>query len=89
MDRKKMIADYKELKKKHPDCILLFRNVDFYEAYFQDAVEVSSVVGTYLTHTNEDTALELTGFPCHALDTYLPKLIRAGKRVAIYDPLLN
>jgi hypothetical protein len=77
---KTMLEQFAELKTKHPDTILLFRCGDFYEAYEQDAVVVAEVCGVTLTSNGR-----LAGFPHHALDTYLPKLIRAGHRVAICD----
>jgi len=74
-----------ELKVKHPDAMLLFRCGDFYETYHEDAENASKVLGITLTTTNGST--RLAAFPYHALDTYLPKLIRAGYRVAICDQL--
>jgi DNA mismatch repair protein MutS len=74
------------MKEKHPDAVLLFRVGDFYESYFQDAVTVSETLGITLTKRSDD-ATEMAGFPHHALDTYLPKLTRAGLRVAICDQL--
>lgn len=74
---------YNELKKKHPDALLLFRVGDFYECYYDDAVQVSSTLGLTLTKKG----CNMCGFPHHALDTYLPKLIRAGFRVAICDKM--
>ena len=87
-----MIKQFMELKAKHPDAILLFRCGDFYETYSTDAVTASEILGITLTKRNNGKngpmqALEMAGFPHHALDTYLPKLIRAGKRVAICDQL--
>ena len=77
------------MKKKHPDAVLLFRVGDFYECFGEDAVVASNVLGITLTRRANGSSqyIELTGFPHHALDTYLPKLIRAGKRVAICDQL--
>lgn len=75
-----------ELKKKHPDAVLLFRCGDFYESYEDDAQECATILGITLTKRNTDK-VKMAGFPYHALDTYLPKLIRAGKRVAICDQL--
>jgi len=77
---------YNELKAKHPEALLLFRCGDFYEAYKQDAEDCAQILGITLTkRSNGGTSM--AGFPYHALDTYLPKLIRAGKRVAICDQL--
>ena len=87
---KAMIKQYKELKAKHPDALLLFRCGDFYETYCEDAVVASQILGITLTRRNNGNSGkgdEMAGFPHHALDTYLPKLIRAGKRVAICDQL--
>ncbi len=78
------------LKAKHPDALLLFRCGDFYETYCDDAVEAARILGITLTKRNNGAGVkgdEMAGFPHHALDTYLPKLIRAGKRVAICDQL--
>lgn len=83
----KMIETFKMLKEKHPDAILLFRTGDFYESYSEDAQKVSEVLGTTLTMRSGKDGYYLTGFPYHALDTYLPKLIRAGYRVAICDDI--
>ena len=85
-----MMKQFFDLKAKHPDAILLFRCGDFYETYAQDAIEASDILGITLTKRNngregENTAM--AGFPHHALDTYLPKLVRAGRRVAICDQL--
>ena len=86
-----MMQQFFDLKAKHPDALLLFRCGDFYETYGQDAVEASEILGITLTKRNngkEGAAnTEMAGFPHHALDTYLPKLIRAGRRVAICDQL--
>ena len=79
-----------DLKAKHPDALLLFRCGDFYETYCDDAVEASRILGITLTKRNNGAGVkgdEMAGFPHHALDTYLPRLIRAGKRVAICDQL--
>ena len=74
-------------RQKHPDALLLFRCGDFYETYAQDAVEASAILGITLTRRNNGKdnmpSTEMAGFPHHALDTYLPKLVRAGRRVAI------
>ena len=84
-----MMRQYVELKAKHPDAVLLFRCGDFYETYLEDAVIASRVLGITLTRRNNgnNKGSEMAGFPFHALDTYLPKLVRAGKRVAICDQL--
>ena len=84
-----LLKQYQEMKKKHPDAILLFRVGDFYEIFGRDAVEASEILGITLTRRMNglDNRIELAGFPHHALDTYLPKLVRAGKRVAICEQL--
>ena len=84
-----LMKQYFEIKSKHPDAILLFRVGDFYETFSQDAIDTSEILGITLTKRGNGTAqfVELAGFPHHALDTYLPKLVRAGKRVAICDQL--
>lgn len=83
-----MMKQFLSLKAKHPDAILLFRCGDFYETYSKDAIEASEILGITLTkRSNKGAALEMAGFPHHALDVYLPKLIRAGRRVAICDQL--
>ena len=85
-----MMKQFYSFKAKHPDALLLFRCGDFYETYSEDAVEAARVLGITLTKRNNkgnSDATEMAGFPHHALDTYLPKLIRAGKRVAICDQL--
>ncbi|MDE6057803.1 MAG: DNA mismatch repair protein MutS, partial [Muribaculaceae bacterium] len=84
-----LMKQYFEMKKKHPDAILLFRVGDFYETFSEDAIEASSILGITLTRRANGSAqsVELAGFPHHALDTYLPKLVRAGKRVAICEQL--
>lgn len=84
-----MMRQYLQFKKKHPDAILLFRVGDFYETFSDDAIEASKILGITLTKRANGAAqhVELAGFPHHALDTYLPKLVRAGKRVAICDQL--
>ena len=79
---------YESMKAKHPDAILLYRCGDFYEAFGEDAKAVSEVLGITLTRRNaKDITAQMAGFPHHALDSYLPKLVRAGKRVAICDTL--
>lgn len=87
-----ILRQYNDLKKKHPDAMLLFRCGDFYETYKDDAVKASNILGITLTRysqRNEEdgSALRMAGFPYHALDTFLPKLIRAGERVAICDQI--
>lgn len=84
-----MMKQYIEIKQKHPDAILLFRVGDFYETFSDDAIVASEILGITLTRRANGAAqfVELAGFPHHALDTYLPKLVRAGKRVAICDQL--
>lgn len=82
-----IMKQWKELKGKHPDALLLFRIGDFYEMYKQDAKRGSEMLGITLTKMNESKDFHLAGFPHQALDTYLPKLIRAGERVAICDQL--
>ena len=82
-----IMKQWKELKAKHPDALLLFRIGDFYEMYEQDAKRGAEVLGITLTKRNTQAGPYMAGFPHHALDTYLPKLIRAGERVAICDQL--
>ena len=84
-----LMQQYQEMKKKHPDAVLLFRVGDFYEIFGKDAVTASEILGITLTRrqTGIDSRIELAGFPHHALDTNLPKLVRAGKRVAICEQL--
>ena len=84
-----MMKQFFELKAKHPDAIMLFRCGDFYETYSEDAVVASEILGITLTKraNGQGKSVEMAGFPHHALDTYLPKLIRAGTRVAICDQL--
>ena len=87
-----IIKQYNELKQKHPDALLLFRCGDFYETYKEDAEKASNILGITLTQHSKrmddnGKPLKMAGFPYHALDTYLPKLIRAGERVAICDQL--
>ena len=81
-----MIETFKMLKEKHSDVLILFRVGDFYESYFEDAKKVSEVLGVTLTE-NEKDDIFITSFPTQSLDTYLPKLIRAGLRVAICDDI--
>ena len=84
-----MMKQFFELKAKHPDAIMLFRCGDFYETYSEDAIVASEILGITLTKraNGQAKSVEMAGFPFHALDTYLPKLVRAGKRVAICDQL--
>lgn len=89
-----IMKQWHDIKSKHPDAILLFRSGDFYESYNMDAKECASILGITLTwrtnafpHNHEIYDGAMAGFPHHALDTYLPKLIRAGKRIAICDQL--
>lgn len=87
-----ILQQYKDLKAKHPDAILLFRCGDFYETYCEDAADAANILGITLTRSTkrndaDGKPLQMAGFPYHQLDTYLPKLIRAGKRVAICDQI--
>ncbi|VBB46758.1 DNA mismatch repair protein MutS [uncultured Paludibacter sp.] len=84
-----MMKQYNEIKAKHPDAVLLFRCGDFYETYSTDAIVAAEILGITLTRraNGKEKTVEMAGFPHHALDTYLPKLVRAGKRVAICDQL--
>ena len=84
-----LMGQYNNIKAKHPDAILLFRVGDFYETFGQDAIKTSQILGITLTSRNNGYAatVELAGFPHHALETYLPKLVRAGQRVAVCDQL--
>ena len=84
-----MMKQFLELKAKHPDAVMLFRCGDFYETYSTDAIVASEILGITLTKraNGKGKTIEMAGFPYHALDTYLPKLVRAGKRVAICDQL--
>ena len=84
-----MMKQFFDLKAKHPDAVLLFRCGDFYETYCEDAIVASKILGITLTRRNNGASVgsEMAGFPHHALDTYLPKLVRAGRRVAICDQL--
>ncbi|WP_294588092.1 DNA mismatch repair protein MutS [uncultured Bacteroides sp.] len=84
-----MMKQFLELKAKHPDAVMLFRCGDFYETYSTDAIVAAEILGITLTKraNGKGKTIEMAGFPHHALDTYLPKLIRAGKRVAICDQL--
>lgn len=85
-----ILKQYKELKQKHPDALILFRIGDFYETYEQDAEKASKILGITLTKSSktkdkQGNPIVMAYFPYHALDTYLPKLINAGQRVAICD----
>jgi DNA mismatch repair protein MutS len=84
-----LMQQYNQIKQKYPDAILLFRVGDFYETFGEDAVKTAAVLGIVLTKRANGKAshIELAGFPHHALDTYLPKLVRGGYRVAICDQL--
>ena len=87
-----ILSQFKSIKEKHPDAMLLFRRGDFYETYMDDAEKSSRILGITLTKSSKEKDLEgkplkIAGFPHHALDSYLPKLIRAGQRVAICDLL--
>ena len=87
-----MMKQFRDIKTQYPDAMLLFRCGDFYETYAEDAVKASKILNITLTHRSNGgsaaaQALEMAGFPFHALDTYLPKLVRAGLRVAICDQL--
>lgn len=85
-----IIQQYTDMKAKHPEAIVLFRCGDFYETYKDDAEEVTKILGITLTKSTKlkeenGSGLRMAGFPYHALDSYIPKLVRAGKRVAICD----
>jgi DNA mismatch repair protein MutS len=82
-----LMKQYYNVKSKHPDAILLFRVGDFYETFGTDAIKTSEILGITLTRRANGSAsfVELAGFPYHALDTYLPRLVRAGQRVAICE----
>ncbi len=84
-----LMKQYYAIKTKHPDAILLFRVGDFYETFGEDAIRTSEILGITLTRRANGSAqfVELAGFPYHALDTYLPRLVRAGQRVAICEQL--
>ncbi|HEY5470619.1 MAG TPA: DNA mismatch repair protein MutS [Bacteroidales bacterium] len=84
-----LMKQYNDIKTKHPDAILLFRVGDFYETFGEDAIRTSEILGITLTRRANGSAqfVELAGFPYHALDTYLPRLVRAGQRVAICEQL--
>src|SRR5690606_7961145 len=84
-----LMKQYNQIKAKHPDALLLFRVGDFYETFGDDAVKASKVLGIVLTKRKNGAAafIDLAGFPYHSLENYLPKLVRAGYRVAICDQL--
>ena len=83
-----LMNQYNTIKKKYPDALLLFRVGDFYETFGEDAVKASQILGITLTHRNNGgDRTELAGFPHHSVNTYLPKLVKAGLRVAICDQL--
>ena len=82
-----LMKQYNSLKAQYPDTILLFRVGDFYETFGQDAIETSKLLGIVLTKRGGGDENELAGFPHHAIDTYLPKFLRAGKRVAVCEQL--
>ena len=82
------MSQYNRIKQKHPNCLLLFRVGDFYETFGNDAIKASNILDIILTNrSNGSSKIELAGFPHHSLDTYLPKLVRAGERVAICEQL--
>ena len=83
------MKQYNQIKARHPEAMLLFRVGDFYETFGEDAVKASRILGIILTKRKNGAAadMELAGFPHHSLETYLPKLVRAGQRVAICDQL--
>src|SRR5690606_25607428 len=84
-----LMKQYNTIKAKYPDALLLFRVGDFYETFGEDAIKAAGILGIVLTKRKNGAAayVELAGFPHHSLDTYLPKLVRAGNRVAICDQL--
>ena len=84
-----LMKQYNSIKAKYPDALLLFRVGDFYETFGEDAIKAAGILGIVLTKRRNGAAsfVELAGFPHHSLDTYLPKLVRAGNRVAICDQL--
>ena len=83
------MKQYNQIKAKYPDALLLFRVGDFYETFGEDAIKASKILGIVLTKRNNGSAnaIELAGFPHHSLESYLPKLVRAGQRVAVCDQL--
>ena len=83
-----LMGQYNSIKAKHPDALLLFRIGDFYETFGEDAITTSKILGIVLTaRNNGDSKIELAGFPHHSLDSYLPKLVRSGQRIAICEQL--
>ena len=83
-----LMGQYNQIKAKYPDALLLFRVGDFYETFGQDAITTSNILGIVLTARNNGASkIELAGFPHHSIETYLPKLVRAGQRVAVCDQL--
>lgn len=88
---KDYLKKYAEIKAQHPDAVLLFRVADFYEMFKGDAADASDILGITLTKCSANSKgtelIDLAGFPHHALDTYLPRLVRAGRRVAIIEAL--
>lgn len=86
-----ILQQYRNMKEKHPDAIFLFRVGNFYEAYYEDAINVAQILGITLTKrvnpNGKKKEIPLAGFPHHALDTYLPKIVRAGRRVAICEQM--
>ena len=91
-NRKEIISQYWELKKKHPDAVLLFRNGDFYEALFDDARDLSKILDLNLVQSDvlgKNKIHPLVGFPHHTLDMYLSRIVRAGRRVAICEQLIS
>ena len=86
-----VMLQYDNIKAQYPDAILLFRMGDFYETFGEDAIETSAILGITLTRRANGGAamVELAGFPHHAIDSYLPRLVRAGKRVAICEQLVD
>ncbi len=85
----RLLAQYTEMKRKHPDSVLLFRTDDFYETFADDAIVVSEIISNLVLtrRPNGNGYIYIAGFPHHALDSYLPKIVRAGKRVAICEQL--
>jgi DNA mismatch repair protein MutS len=87
-DETPLMKQYNQIKARHPQALLLFRVGDFYETFGEDAIKASKILGIVLTkRRNGSSHIELAGFPHHSMDTYLPKLVRAGQRVAICDQL--
>ena len=85
-----ILQQYRNMKEKHPDAIFLFRVGNFYEAYYEDAIDVAKILGITLTkrvNLNGKKEIPLAGFPHHVLDIYLPKIVRAGRRVAICEQM--